>query len=214
LLTGAVKIKVRTLMCLTTLLFSNAITATVSAQVPTDSLFLFGPPNPGEQTTVHVGFFLSDVTNIDEEREMFEFESVLTLSWHDERQAFDPAELGVQELIYQGQFQFNEVFNGWWPQLVLANESGQLERQGEILRIKPDGSMVYVVELDAVAKTRMNLHHFPFDRQSFEIIFKCLGYDQSEVLLKPDLVNTGYRAQGVGLAQWEFKDMGESLPIS
>jgi hypothetical protein len=74
--------------------------------------------------------------------------------------------------------------------------------------------MVYVVELDAVAKTRMNLHHFPFDRQSFEIIFKCLGYDQSEVLLKPDLVNTGYRAQGVGLAQWEFKDMGESLPIS
>jgi hypothetical protein len=185
----------------------------VSAQAPNDSLFLLGPPNPGEQITVHVGFFLSDITEVDEEREMFEFESVLTLNWHDSRQAFDPTELGVKELVYQGQFQFNEVFNGWWPQLVLANESGHLERQGEILRIKPDGSMTYVAELDAVVKTQMNLHHFPFDRQSFEIIFKCLGYDQSEVLLKNDLVNTGYRAKGVGLAQWEFQDM-EVFPLN
>jgi len=204
---GVVKIKVRTLICSIALLAGCAITAAVPAQVPNDALFLLGPPNPGEPTTVHVGFFLSDVTDVDEEREMFEFESVLTLKWHDARQAFDPTELGVQELIYQGQFQFNEVFNGWWPQLVLANESGQLEHQGEMLRIKPDGSMTYVAELDAVAKTQMNLHHFPFDSQSFEIIFKCLGFDHSEVLLKPDPVNTGYRAQGVGLAQWEFQDM-------
>ena len=145
-----VKIKVRTLICWTALLVCCAFTATVSAQAPNDSLFLLGPPNPGEQTTVHVGFFLSDITDVDEEREMFEFESVLTLNWHDDRQAFDPNELGVNELVYQGQFQFNEVFNGWWPQLVLANESGLLDRQGEILRIKPDGSMTYVAELDGM----------------------------------------------------------------
>ena len=70
---GAVKIKVRTLICLTALLAGCAFTAAVSAQVPNDALRLLGPPNPGEQTTVHVGFFLSDVTDVDEEREMFEF---------------------------------------------------------------------------------------------------------------------------------------------
>ena len=162
---GAVKIRVHALVALTVLLASCVKTDRLFAQDPENDLRLLGSPNPGEQTTVQVGFRLSDITDVDEEREMFEFESVLTLKWHDARQAFDPVEFGVQELIYQGQFQFNEVFNGWWPQLVLANESGPLELQGEVLKIKPDGSMTYITELDGVVKTKMNLHIFPFDSQ-------------------------------------------------
>lgn len=210
---GPVKTKVRALLCSVTLLAGCFISSAVSAQVPTDSPFLLGPPDTGEPTTVHVGFFLSDVTDVDEEREMFEFESVLTINWHDQRQAFDAEKVGVEELIYQGQYQFNEVFDGWWPQLVLANESGQFEKQGEVLKIKPDGSMTYIVEMDAVVKSQMNLHHFPFDSQRLEIIFKCLGFDPSEVLLMPDQENSGYRAQGVGLAQWEFQGM-EVSPLN
>lgn len=204
---GAVNIRVCFLLYMMTLTIGHTTAVAASAQATNDTPFLLGPPNLIEPTTVHVGFFLSDVTDVDEEREMFEFESVLTVKWHDARQAFDPKELGVQERIYQGQFQFNEVFNGWWPQLVVANESGQLERQGVMLRIKPDGSMIYVEELDAVVKTPMNLHRFPFDMQSFEIIFKCLGFDRSKVVLVPDPENTGYRAQGVGMAQWDFQDI-------
>ncbi len=207
LTTEPTKTRVRILMCGMFLLLCQIMAATASAQVSRDAPFVLGPPNSSEPIPVHVGFFLSDVTDVDEEREMFEFEAVLTVSWLDERQAFDPEELGVKEQIYQGAFQFNEVFNGWWPQLVLANESGAFDRQGEVLRIKPDGSMTYVQVLDAVVKTKMNLHHFPFDRQSFEIIFKCLGLDSSEVTLIPDLVNSGYRKQGVGLAQWVFQGL-------
>ncbi len=197
---------------LAALLTGFIITNPLFAQNLNEDLSLLGPPNPGEQTTVLVGFRLADITDIDEEREMFEFESVLTLKWHDARQAFDPAELGVQELIYQGQFQFNEVFTGWWPQLVLANEAGPLERQGELLRVKPDGSMTYISELDGVVKTKMNLHHFPFDSQNFEILLKCLGFDRSEVLLQPDPETTGVRVQGLGIAQWEFQGM-DMVPL-
>ena len=208
----AVKIRVHHQMALTLLLLCCLYTCRLFAQNPDNDLGLLGPPNPGEQTTVHVGFRLSDITDIDEEREIFEFESLLTLKWQDERQAFDPAERGVQEIFFQGAYQFNEVFNGWWPQLVLANESGPLEKQGEILRIQPDGSMTYIVELDGIVKTKMNLHHFPFDSQRLEIIFKCLGLDRSEVLLKPDLETSGFRTQGVGIAQWEFQGM-ELAPL-
>ena len=185
----------------------QVIAATASAQVSNDAPFVLGPPNSSEPIPIHVGFFLSDVTDVDEEREMFEFEAVLTVSWRDERQAFDPEKLGVMEQVYQGAFQFNEVYNGWWPQLVLANKSGTFEREGEILRIKPDGSMTYVQVLDAVVKSKMNLHQFPFDRQSFEIIFKVLELDRSGVVLIPDLANSGNRRQGVGLAQWVFQDL-------
>ena len=195
------------MLALAVLLLGCATYDSSFAQTPGNDLSRLGLPNPGGQTKVRVGFRLSDITDISEEREMFEFESVLTLKWHDPRQAFDPAELGVQELIYQGQFQFNEVFNGWWPLLVLANEAGPLEQQGELLKIKPDGSMTYIAELDGVVKTKMNLHHFPFDSQRFEILLKCLGFDRSEVLLVPDHETSGFRAQGTGIAQWKYLGM-------
>ena len=177
------------------------------AQDPDTHPFLLGPPHTGTPVPVSVGFFLSDVTDVNEERQMFEFEGRLTLQWKDERQAFDSEQLGVSERIYQGNFQFSEVFDGWWPQLVLANESGQYDRQGVLLRIQPDGSMTYVEQLDAVVKTPMDLHHFPFDKQGFEIIFKVLGFDRSEVVIQPDLANTGFRAQGLNMAQWAFNEL-------
>ena len=43
---------------------------------------------------------------------------------HDPRQAFDPAVVGVDEKIFQGAYQVNELATGWFPQVVLVNVSG------------------------------------------------------------------------------------------
>ena len=88
---------------------------------------LLGPPNGGEQVVVRAGFQLRDINSIDDEAETFEFSGVLTLKWQDPRQAFDPAETGVKEKIYQGDYQFNELSTGWYPQIFLANQSGMFE---------------------------------------------------------------------------------------
>lgn len=188
--------------------------------------FLLGPPTQDGPVVVRVGFRLSEVNDIDEERETFEFEGVLTTRWHDPRQAFDPAELGVDERIYQGAFQFNEVFTGWWPQLVLANGSGVYERQGVVLRIQPDGSMTYIEAVNAVAKSRMALRRFPFDRQHFEAIFGVLGFDTSTVVFQVDSVTSSDRAvRGATISQWrtpevhvsvreyDFNQMGRDDPV-
>ena len=166
--------------------------------------FLLGPPNPGTPTTVAGGIFLTDVNAVNEEEETFEFEAVLTLKWQDPRQAFDPAVLGVSERVYQGNYQFAEVYNGWWPQLVLENESGQFESEGVVLRIDPSGSLTLIQEFNAVAEMPMKLRRFPFDRQHFEAIFEVLGFDESEVVLVPDLGTTGAGTDGVEIAQWSL----------
>lgn len=181
---------------------ASVVTSTAPAQE-----FLLGPPNSGGPTIVAVGFYLTDLVEIDEENETFEFEGVLTLKWRDERQAFDPAETGVGEKIYQGDYQFSELFTGWWPQLVLANESGGYDRQGVLLRIRPDGSITYVEEMDAVAEVRMSLRRFPFDRQEFEAIFEVLGFDKNEVALVADPATTGSEGHGVNVAQWRLIDI-------
>jgi len=172
--------------------------------VADDGGFILGPPQEGGPTVVRVGFFLSDVNAVNEEQETFEFEAILTTRWHDPRQVFDPQEIGAPEKVFQGNYQFSEVATGWWPQIVLANESGRYERQGMLLRIKPDGSMTYVEEVNGIAEMPMDLRRYPFDRQAFEAVFEVLGFDSSEVLLVADPGTSGTQERGVTVAQWDF----------
>jgi len=85
LTTKPTKTRVRILIYAMFLMLCQIIAATASAQVSDDAPFVLGPPNSSEPIPIHVGFFLSDVTDVDEEREMFKFEAVLTVSWRDER---------------------------------------------------------------------------------------------------------------------------------
>jgi len=166
--------------------------------------FLLGPPSSAGPVRVSVGLFLSDVNAVTEEEETFEFEAILSLEWRDPRQAFDPAEVGVSEKVYQGAYQFAEVFDGWWPQLILVNESGQFESQGVLLRVAPDGTLTLLQELNAVAEMPMQLRRFPFDRQHFEAVFEVLGLGPDRVALVPDPRTTGMTERGVSIAQWDL----------
>lgn len=169
-----------------------------------DTPFLLGPPPVDGPVVVEAGFYLSDVNEVDEEKQQIEVEGILTLRWRDGRLAFDPEEAGVSEKVFQGNYQFSEIGTGWWPQLVLANESGGYERQGLVLRHHFDGSMTYIEELNATAEIPMGLHRFPFDREQFELVFEVLGFKKDEVLLMADPETTGYEEGGISLTEWRL----------
>ncbi len=175
--------------------------ATGTAQV-----HLLGPPETERPVPVNVGFYLTDIVEVDDEQKTIEVEGVLTLRWHDERQRFDPVEAGTKEKVYQGNYQFSELATGWWPQLYLRNESGHYERQAVLLRILPNGNITYVEELQAVAEVEMNLRRIPFDRQRFELVFEVLGFDTSEVLLTADPERTG-AGDGISVNQWRLESL-------
>ena len=175
--------------------------ATGTAQV-----HLLGPPEAERPVPVNVGFYLTDIVEVDDEQKTIEIEGVLTIRWHDDRQRFDPVEAGTKEKVYQGNYQFSELATGWWPQLYLRNESGHYERQAVLLRILPDGSITYVEELQAIAEVEMDLRRIPFDRQRFELVFEVLGFDTSEVLLTADLDRTG-AGEGISVNQWRMESL-------
>ena len=148
--------------------------------------FLLSPP-PGERpTVVRASFLLQNINEIDDAAETFEFRGVLRLTWHDPRRAFDPVAEGVDEKLYQGSFQFNELFPAWYPQVVLVNESGFFEKQGVILRVQPDGTTTLVETVNARAKAFLNLQRYPFDRQHLYAVFEVLGSDNTEVVLEAE----------------------------
>jgi hypothetical protein len=109
-------------------------------QAVSSGVNLLGPPNKGGPVVVRTAFKLQDINEIDDEAETFQFTGVLTLTWQDKRQAFDPDKERIKEKIYQGDYQFNEVSPAWYPQVVLANESGIYDTHGVLLRVQPDGT--------------------------------------------------------------------------
>ncbi len=177
-------------------------------------LNLPAPLRDGGPVIVRAGFDLRDINEIDDEAETFEFEGVLTLEWRDERQAFDPAAEGVNEKLYQGAFQFNEVFTGWFPQVVLVNESGLYEKRGVLLRVRPDGSLRLVETVNAAAETDLDLRAYPFDRQRLEAVFEVLGFDESEVVLQSAAAGDASAPSGaaaVQVPQWNLERVGTSI---
>jgi len=172
--------------------------------------FLTGPPKQAGPVVVRASFHLRDINDIDDEAETFEFGGVLKLTWHDERQAFDPADAGVDEKVYLGAYQFNEVFTGWFPQVVLVNESGLYEKHGVVLRVQPDGTLTLVETVDAAGEADLSLRRYPFDAQRLDAIFEVLGFDQSEVVLLPEPDAPSLSDEGIRLPQWVFEGIHTS----
>lgn len=90
---------------------------------------LLAPPDKKGPVKVWARFMLYDINKINDSSEAFEFTGVLSLKWNDPRQAFDPAAEGVKEKTFQGSYQFNELSDGWYPQVALVNESGLFQKK-------------------------------------------------------------------------------------
>jgi hypothetical protein len=141
------------------------------------------PPSEGP-VEVTLQFHLLHLQGINDEAEVFEFTGVLTLVWHDRRQAFDPNLEGVPASYFHGNYQFNELSPGWYPQVVLTNALEVPSTQGVLLRVEPDGTSTLTQVIHAVARADLALHRYPFDSQRLEAVFDVMGFQEKEVKLR------------------------------
>jgi hypothetical protein len=90
-----------------------------------------------------VGVFVADIIDLNEVNENFQLELILMSTWHDPRLAFDAKKEGSGEKIFQGPYQFAEVFAGWWPQLLILNEVGRGDFNAVKITVYADGQVRY-----------------------------------------------------------------------
>ena len=192
-----------------------------------------GMPNPpASPTVVEVGVFLADILDLDEVNETFQVELVLVAEWDDPRLAFDPAVEGTPTKLWQGQFQFNEVFAGWWPQFVIINEIGSGDTSAIKIEVRPDGRVRFLEARNVTLETPMKLQPFPFDTQTLQARMVAFGNDSGQVLLKVNKHMLGATEEHVlnhelvNIAQWrllgldmvarlsEHRFYGEAKPVS
>jgi hypothetical protein len=185
------------------LIFGAALQCDGSPEV-----LLAPPPSENGPVVVRAEFQLQDINSIDDEAETCEFTGVLALSWKDPRQAFDPKVAGIGEKIYQGDYQFNEVAPSWYPQVVLANESGLYETDAVILRVRPDGSSTLITTINAVVETDFSMRRYPFDSQRLEAVFELIGFNRDEVVLE---AGTGAADRPIQVSQWNLRGIETSI---
>lgn len=168
---------------------------------------LLTPPAADGPVALHAAFQLQNINAINDETLTFEFTGVLTLQWHDPRLSFDPKQAGVIEKIYQGNYQFNELYPGWFPQEVLVNGSGFYEKNGVILRLRHDGTLTLIQTINAVARDDFSVGRFPFDTQTLEAVFVILGYDSHELVFRPAPEPCHLSAGMVQVPQWKISQV-------
>ncbi len=161
---------------------------------------------PGQHPIeVAASFYLQDINEVNEESETFQFTGVLKLEWQDPRQQFDPDKIGVNEKLYQGNFQFDELASMWFPQVILANASEPFLRSAVVLRISPDGTCRLLQWISATAESQLELRSSPFDTQHLRAVFEVFGFDANRVQLvagpKPK------REHAIRVPQWLVRDI-------
>lgn len=173
-----------------------------------------GMPNPpARPTRVRCGLMILDVVGINDVEETFEAEIALVASWHDPRLAFDAEAEGTDKKIFQGDFQFAEIFTGWWPQLLIINQVGRGDTNAVKITVTPDGGVTYLEQRNVLLETPMSLYDYPFDTQRLRALLVPFGNPSDEVVLEVDeryqQATNHYVAQeqGVNVAGWDLRGL-------
>jgi len=204
--------KVGLITGLITFLFTISTLSYARVQ-PGDELRTIPKPADGP-VKVHIGFHLINITDVNEPGEEIEFEGAIVLQWSDPRQAYDPLELGLNDMkpgeilarvparVYQGDFAVKEVYQGWRPHIKISNGVGDRSTNHMAIGAYPDGTMVYAEYFHARVETPMDLRTFPFDNQSLEVFLHPYNYQKNEVVLVYEPKMTGTWVQDEGIAEW------------
>ncbi len=172
---------------------------------------LLNPPINDGPVVVHAAFHLQDINEINDETETFQFVGFLNLTWHDPRRSFDPKEVGVDEKVYRGNFQFDELSPAWYPQVDLVNAYGEFEKRAVLFRVKTDGTCTLIASLNATAKTRLDLTKYPFDNQNLKAYFRILGFKNNEVVFKADSSLVNWDQESIRVPQWTLTAVHASV---
>jgi len=151
-------------------------------------------------TRVGYRILLLDIDQIDDANQNFTVNVFLRLTWKDLRLA-NPE--GTEREIPLEQV--------WSPQVLLANQQGQLSTSlQEIVLVQADGTVDYRQRYTGKLSQPLNLSDFPFDKHIFTIQFASAAYRADELefvpepsSLDPDIVG-GTIAKQLSLPDWQI----------
>ncbi|XP_076336041.1 glutamate-gated chloride channel-like [Tachypleus tridentatus] len=132
-----------------------------------------GPAN------VKVNIYIRSISKIDDVVMEYSVQMTFRESWRDERLMFD--DMGGQ-MTYLTLTDPDKI---WKPDLFFANEKeGHFHKiimPNVLLRIYPNGKVLYSIRISLVLSCPMNLKYYPLDKQTCSIVMASYGYTTEDL---------------------------------
>lgn len=139
---------------------------------------------------VSIGFFLVNLTGVNEKQETFDADIYLLFGWKDERLKHG----GTEPLFYAEDAARQKLLEIWSPHPEFVNTATP-EITNENLKIAPDGSVELCMGLSSTFRTDLDLRRFPFDRQKLDVRVTSFTYDADKLVFEANTGKLGFEPE-------------------
>jgi hypothetical protein len=122
-------------------------------------------PPPGAPTLVAVGFFIVEVTEVDEVDNTFTIEVFMDNVWCDPNR---PRRERSTETYIEADAE-KRLEGGWNPNITFVDEIEKPIKENQELTLFPNGTVEYKQKFNVTLENRYDLRRFPFDHQTLRI---------------------------------------------
>ncbi len=141
---------------------------------------------------VYVNIFIIDVDEINSASQSFDANVYIQYRWRDQRLAHSGSQSIVRPL--------DEIWN---PEIQVINQQKLWLTFRDIVKIDPDGEVLYRQRAWGSFSQPFKLHDFPFDRQVFSIQLAAIDNTRGEVELVLDTKEESGISQELSVADWK-----------
>lgn len=142
--------------------------------------------NPQSIRNYTVAITLTSIRDIDDATGTFFADFYMTISWKE--QGCTILSGGMESRLMSPEEAYKTVAD---PQIEFVNLYGreELRRQNEVLSAHSDGRCFYTARYSGMFRSTLDLHRFPFDKQTLNIIMESSVYGISQLRLRPGEFN-------------------------
>ncbi|CAL1293321.1 unnamed protein product [Larinioides sclopetarius] len=129
---------------------------------------------------VRVNMFIRSISKIDDVKMEYSVQMTLREQWRDERMQFDDQNGQVRYLT------LTDPDKIWKPDLFFSNEKEghfhNIIMPNVLLRIHPNGDVLYSIRISLVLSCPMDLKYYPLDKQTCSITMVSYGYTTEDLV--------------------------------
>ncbi|XP_031567075.1 glycine receptor subunit alphaZ1-like isoform X2 [Actinia tenebrosa] len=160
-----------------------------------------GPP-----VNVTITTFIEFIGDIDEIN--MEFTTILYF-----RQYWDDPRLAYKDSEYKKRLSFNPDMLKfiWVPDThfpgIKDGAKHDITATNEVIRIFPNGTILYSMRLKVTSQCSMDLRNFPMDKQKCKLKMEAFSYDEEEMTLAWHPINPVNVAKGIEIPSYSLEDV-------
>ncbi|KAG8182130.1 hypothetical protein JTE90_002623 [Oedothorax gibbosus] len=132
------------------------------------------------EAVVRVNMYIRSISKIDDVKMEYSVQMTLREQWRDERMRFDSQNGRIRYLT------LTDPDKIWKPDLFFSNEKEghfhNIIMPNVLLRIYPNGEVLYSIRISLVLSCPMDLKYYPLDKQTCSITMASYGYTTEDLV--------------------------------